>query len=136
MRLPRIAVVALVAVLAVGLIGGGFAAAAVKKFPTKVTINFVAADAYHADKFKGKVKSRKALCRKKRKVTVFRVKSGPDVKYGTDLTNKKGKYVVTKGDATHAKAGNYYAKAKKKVKHKNGNKIVCKKGKSPTITVP
>jgi hypothetical protein len=138
MRLPRIAVFALVAVLAVSMVGGGFAGAAtVKKFPTSVTINFVAGDAYHADKFKGKVKSRKKACRRHRKVTVLRKKPGPDAKYGSDFTNRKGKYVVTRGDATHARAGKYYAKAKKKVKVKsNGTKIVCKKGKSKTITVP
>ena len=94
MRTPRIAVLALIAVFAVGTLGGGFAGAAtVKKFPTKVTINFVAGDAYHADKFKGKVKSDKKVCRKHRKVTVFRKKSGPDAKYGSDFTNNKGKYV-------------------------------------------
>src|SRR5919197_751562 len=124
MKLARIAAIGLVAALLVASLGGGFASAVtVKKFPTKVTINFVAGTTYSADKFKGKVKSRKALCKKKRKVTVFRKKSGPDQKFGTDLTNKKGKYVVTKGDAAHARAGNYYAKAKKKVKKKPGKKI-------------
>jgi hypothetical protein len=70
-------------------------------------------------------------------VTVFRKKSGPDAKYGTDKTNKKGNYLVTKGDASHARSGKYYAKAKKKTKTKaNGDKIVCKSGKSKTVTVP
>jgi hypothetical protein len=132
MRLPRTVAIAVIAALAVTLVGGGFAAASTKKFPTKVTINFTSGT--YADKFNGKVKSRKALCKKGRKVTVFRVKSGADAKFGTDKTNKKGKYVVAPGKK--AAAGNYYAKAKKKVKKKNGNKIVCKKGKSPTISVP
>jgi hypothetical protein len=35
-----------------------------------------------------------------------------------------------------ADPGNYFVKVKKKVKKKGGNKIVCRKGKSPTITVP
>jgi hypothetical protein len=136
MRLPRIVAIVLVAALALGTIGGGFAAASTKKFPTQVTINFTAGNPpyYTADKFKGKVKSAKKLCKKKRKVTVFRKKSGPDVAFGSDKTNKKGKYVVAPGK--HAPSGKYYSKAKKKVKHKNGNKIVCKKGKSPTISVP
>jgi hypothetical protein len=34
-----------------------------------------------------------------------------------------------------AEDGNYFAKVKKKVKKKGDDKIVCKKGKSPTITV-
>jgi hypothetical protein len=137
MRPSRIAAVTLVVALAVAVVGAAPAVASTQKFPTKVTIHFVAGSSYSADKFKGKVKSQKAVCRKHRKVTVFRKKAGPDVKYGTDFTNKKGNYLVTKGDASHARSGQYYSKAKKKVKKKaNGNKIVCIHGKSKTITVP
>jgi hypothetical protein len=127
MRLPRIAVFALVAVLAVGLIGGGFAAATT--FKTTVTIHFTP-NPYYGDKFNGKVKSKKKFCKKHRKVIVFRKKPGPDAKFGSDFTNKKGNYVVAPGKT--AKSGNYYAVAKKKKK----GKTVCKKGVSKTIFVP
>src|SRR4051812_27915102 len=111
MRLPRIAAIVLIAALVVAAIGGGFAAASTKKFPTKVTINFSGSP--YGDSFFGKVKSQKKKCKKGRKVTVFRQKPGTDAKFGSDKSNNKGKYNVDPGK--NAASGNYYSKAKKKV---------------------
>jgi hypothetical protein len=137
MKLPRIAIVATVAVLAAAAIlavGGGISAAHTAKYKSKVTINFQAGT--YADKFFGKVKSKKAACKKKRTVKVFRKKSGPDAVFGKDKTNKKGKYVVAPGKRAKS-GGKYYAKAKKRVlKNNSSHKHVCKAGTSPTITVP
>ena len=137
MKLPRIAIVATVAVLAAAAIlavGGGISAAHTAKYKTKVTINFQPGT--YADRFFGKVKSKNPACIKKRTVKVYRQKSGPDVLFGTDTTNKKGKYLVAPGK--HAKSGGgYYAKAKKRVLKKNSlHKHVCRAGTSRTITVP
>jgi hypothetical protein len=137
MKLPRIAIVATVAVLAAAAIlaiGGGLATAHIKKYGSTVTINFQEGGAY-ADQFRGKVRSNKAACKKQRTVKVYRKKPGPDALYGSDKTNKKGKYVVAPG--RNATPGNYYAKAKKRVLKKNSlHKHVCKKATSNTIPVP
>lgn len=122
---------------------GAFAQDGAKKVKTKVSIKFVAGapatgpyDQPGADKFKGKVrpktKSRKIKrkCRKNRTVKVKRVGSGT---IGTDKTNKKGRYKVV---VANAPADQYFAKAKKKVVRVKGKRVVCKKGKSKTITVP
>jgi hypothetical protein len=137
MKLPRIAIVVTVAVLAAAAIlavGGGISAAHTKKYASRVTINFQAGT--YADQFFGKVKSNKAACKKKRTVKVYRKKSGPDALFGTDKTNRRGKYVVAPGK--RAKSGrDYYAKAKKKVLKKNSShRHVCRAATSRTITVP
>ena len=102
------------------------AQAAKTKYKTNVTISHTG-DAYGST-FKGKVKSQKKACKKNRKVTVKRVRSGSDQKIGSTKSNKKGKWRV---DTAPAQNGKYYAVAKKKSK----NNYVCKKGKSPKITV-
>jgi hypothetical protein len=137
MKLPRIAIVATIAALAAAAIlevGGGLATAHTQKYGTTVTINFQAGT--YADKFFGRVKSHNAACKKKRKVKVFRKKPGPDAVFGTDTTNKKGKYLVAPGKRAKS-GGKYYAKAKKRVLKKNSlHNHVCRAGTSSTITVP
>jgi len=117
------------ALLATSLVTGPALGAATKKFATHVTINFT--QTTYSATFKGKVKSDRAGCRKKRKVLVFR-KNSPNVKIASTKSNKKGKWHTDLSGTPPP--GDYFAKAKKKTL-KNGT-IVCKKGKSPTITVP
>jgi hypothetical protein len=85
--------------------------------------------------FKGKVKSRKSFCVRKRKVLV---KSKPDgEKIGSDLTNRKGKFRV---NAASAEEGRYKVKVKRKVRTKkrpNGKRVkqICKPAKGTVRVV-
>jgi phosphopantothenoylcysteine synthetase/decarboxylase len=134
----RITVYGLVAVLAVGAIGVGVASGAKKKVKSKTTISFQSTD--YGSSFSGKVKTKgqakkkiKKKCKKGRNVVVIR-KSPNKQKLGQVKSKKKGVWNFNVGGV--AEPGNYFAKVKKKVKKKGDNKIVCKKGKSPTISVP
>jgi hypothetical protein len=99
------------------------------KVKTKVTLKYQQSGTppyNEGSRFYGKVKGTKApgkakkACKKGRKVKVKDV--------GKTKTNKKGEYeIVLNGPAA---PGTYQAKVKKKTIHKNGEKIVCKKGKS------
>jgi hypothetical protein len=125
----------LVAVLAVGAIGAGMATGAKKKSRTKA-ISFQSSA--YGDSFSGKVKSKgkkkiKKKCKKGRNVIVIRKAGNQKQKIGKTKSKKKGRWALDVGGL--AEPGNYFAKVKKKVKKKGGNKIVCKKGKSPTISV-
>jgi hypothetical protein len=134
MKLPRIAAIAVIALLAVGAMGGGFAVAHVKKFFTDVTIKY-SANPYYGDQFSARLRSNKNRCEKHRKVKVLQKQPGKDDLFGTDRTNRHGKYVVAPGGS--ASPGDYYAKAKKKkLKHNRHHKHVCKKGRSDAISVP
>jgi hypothetical protein len=131
----RFTVYGLVAVLAVGAIGVGVASAAKTKVKTRSTISFQGST--YGDSFSGKVKvkgkkSAKKKCKKGRTVVVIR-KSPQKQKLGKVKSKKKGAWTFDVGGL--AEDGDYFAKVKKKVKQKGDDKIVCKKGKSPTITV-
>jgi hypothetical protein len=85
MKLPRIAIVATVAVLAAAAIlavGGGFATAHIKRYTSTLTINFQGGT--YADKFFGRVNSSNPACKRKRTVNVYRKKPGPDAVFGSD----------------------------------------------------
>ena len=113
--------------LAVAIVAGAVLAAAViapdvgaaTKVRSKITISL------HGSKFKGKVKSRKAICKKHRKVLLYRGHK----KIDRTKTNRRGKWHVNIGHKP--RAGRYHSVAKKK---KHGS-IVCKRAKSRTITV-
>ena len=128
MRKLVIALVVALACLSIGAVS----ALAAHKFRTRVTIHFVEGTTpYGADKFKGKVKSKKAKCERRRKVTVKRVQPGPDQVIGVDRSDGSGRWkVVVAGSAP---SGQYFAVAKKRTL-KSG--AVCKKGKSDTVAVP
>jgi hypothetical protein len=119
--------------LALMLVGGVVVAngATPKKVKTKVSIKAVGDPAPTA--VKGKVRARKhghtvRKCVKKRKVIIKHAGE----KVGSDKTNKKGKYRV--GIDPYTEPGDYKAVAKKK--KKNHGRLVCKKGRSKTITLP
>jgi hypothetical protein len=138
LRLSRITVYGLVAVLAVGAIGAGVATGAKKKVKSKATISFQGST--YGDSFSGRVKAKgkakkkiKKKCKKGRNVILIRKQGSQKEKVAKTKSKKKGAYAF---DVGVADSGNYFAKVKKKVKKKGGNKIVCRKGKSPTIAVP
>ena len=149
MRLSRATVYALIAVLAVGLVGSGLATGAGKKVKAKTKVTIRAQGSDYDDKFLGKAKAKpkkvsgkakkkfKKKCKKKRKVTVFHKVSGGKEKVGSRKSNKKGKWTVKVNGL--ADPGKYFAVAKKKkvkVKTNAGKrKGVCKKGKSKKVTV-
>lgn len=127
MRLSRITVYGLVAVLAVGAIGAGVATGAKKKVKTKATISFQGS--VYGDSFSGKVKAAEKTCKKGRTVILIRKQGSQKQKVAKTKSKKKGAYAIA---VDVARPGNYFVKVKKK----GGDKIVCRTGKSPTITVP
>ena len=99
-------------------------------YPTEVTIKEQNGD------FNGKVKSQGEgvdLCLEDRKVTLMKQKSGDDQKINSDTTGPDGKWDTGN---THVGPGKYYAKAKQvKLMRKARGAVLCKKGKSNTVTV-
>src|SRR6266516_4830643 len=104
--------------LAAALVVPNMAPAATKKVRTKITIG------HSGSRLTGKVKSRKATCRKGRRVVVYRGSRA----VGRTKSSRRGKWHVNLGANAH---GRFHAVAKKK-KHRN---LVCKAAKSRTITI-
>ena len=148
-----IPVLSLIALFAIGVTGAGATHGDGKKkkvkFESSVSINYQAKGASDPDnpydpydpygpgaeaRFTGKVTSERKKCKKRRKVVVKREAAGADVLFGSDITNRKGKYVIGAGDG--AAPGDYYAKVKKRKIEKKHKIIVCKKARSETIPVP
>jgi hypothetical protein len=136
--MKRLIVVALALALCIAVGSTSLAAkgGGTTKVKTKVTLKYEQSGTppyNEASRFHGKVKGKgkkashkaKKACKKKRKVKIKNV--------GKTKTNKKGKYEIVLNGA--AAPGTYKAKVKKKTIHKNGEKIVCKKGKSNKVTV-
>ena len=117
-------VMALVACLALGSVTMAVGASTVK-VKTKVTLTFAKTGTppYNQSVFSGKVKAKKG-CKKNRKVSI------PNV--GKTKSDGSGNYSISTGAVP---AGTYQATAKKKKIKKNGTTIICKKGKSNTVTV-
>lgn len=124
-------------VLVSALTFGSLATAApndAKKVKSKVTASYVAGvddptdpydQAYSTSSFNGKVKAKKG-CKANRKVKIRGI--------GKSKTNKRGRYSI--GAGTRAPAGNYKVVAKKKkLKAKNGDRIICRRAVSKRVTV-
>jgi hypothetical protein len=93
------------------------------KVGSRVSISHTAEMEFH-----GRVRSDAGVCKKRRNVRVYMVHEGPDMFAGSDRTNKRGRYSV---DHTTG-AGEYYAKAMKKV----SGSTTCKVARSSTINAP
>ena len=130
MRKRGAAILAASAVLA---LGAGVASAGTTKYPTEFT-SFGLSLSTSGGTFSGKLGSPKKRCVKKRKVTLVRKKSGKSHKVGSDKTNEKGKFKI-RLSVSELEDGTYLAKAPKKKYEKNGNKTVCLRAKSGTVTV-
>uniref|UniRef100_UPI001F350B07 hypothetical protein n=1 Tax=Nocardioides alcanivorans TaxID=2897352 RepID=UPI001F350B07 len=74
----------------------------------------------------GKVKAKKAFCKKGRKVVLKQITDNQ--KAGTAKTNKKGVWKV-KFNGNKISPGEFKATVKKKVVKKNGKKFTCKAAK-------
>ena len=118
---------ALIACLALGSVSMAVGNQGVKKVKTKVTLNYTKKGnpPYNQSEFSGKVKAKKK-CKKHRKIKI------PGV--GKTRSAKNGTYSISLNSA--APSGTYQATAKKKKIRKHHKKIVCKRGKSNTVTVP
>ena len=121
MKKISILVIALVSVLVLGAMTQAVAAKKTVKSKSSVSAKYVGgSDPYYEDaQFKGKVKSKKKPCVKKRKVVV-KTKEGQKV--GSDLSNKKGKFAV---DASGFNTGKYKVTLKKSNAKKGKKKIKC-----------
>jgi|GEM_PF-3574285 len=76
--------------------------------------------------FHGTLKSSRRACLGSRKMTLYRQKSGPDKKLGTDKSEDKGGWSIVIG-RKHVRAGSYYVTAAARGK--------CKRAKSKVIPV-
>jgi hypothetical protein len=133
MKLSRLAIYLVAAILVVGAVGAASVTAHKKKIKATVTIQWNDNEGPYAtgDIFSGDVATKKK-CRKDRTVKVFRAQG--DQLIGTDKTNSQGHYIVEVGG--EASPGDYFAKLKKKaLKRNKKHKHICKKATSPTITV-
>ena len=117
---------AAVSLLTVSL-GADFAGA--RGVRTRLTIHFTSGT-YTAN-FHGKVRSRKAICRRHRKVKVIRKGHGV---IGHTRSNRKGKWILRLGGTPPA--GRYLAKTPRKRFRRHNHVTVCRAGKSRTISVP
>lgn len=84
---------------------------------SKVTIK------YGGGKFSGRVKSAESLCRKRRKVVLFKFSGGTYRRVGKDSTNRFGQWSIDRPDSV----GSFYAKAtfKKKVTEDHGHRCTA-----------
>ena len=127
MKRSRIIIVALVAALAIGSVSIATAAKnANDQVKTKLSLGYDPGGSGpygESAKFSGRAKA-KRVCRGNRKVTITDV--------GKAKTDKNGRFVI---DADGTAPGTYQASAKKKIVKKNGKKVVCKKAKSPKVTI-
>lgn len=127
MKRLTLTALALVALLGIGLasIAGAAPKGGAKPVKTKLTLKYTdSTDPYSESKFSGRAKTKK-VCRPNRKVSIKGV--------GKAKTNRRGGYSISAGSGVAP--GTYRAVVKKRVIKKNGNRVVCKKGKSKPVTV-
>jgi hypothetical protein len=80
--------------------------------------------------FKGVVNSTNKRCEQGRKITLKKKKDGPDATAGTGKSNDQGAWKVREPRAN----GRYYVLVAKKVfTSGNGNRVVCKPGRSRAV---
>ncbi|MGB2850760.1 MAG: hypothetical protein WBC01_03740 [Solirubrobacterales bacterium] len=111
----------------------GIASAATVEAPTVITKFKLSADA-DARKYWGRVASTKSRCEKNRKVKVVRKMHGNEKVLASGRTDSQGKFRIERSGGKLSR-GKYYTKVKQSSSTKNGDKIICKKGKSGTIKV-
>jgi hypothetical protein len=95
------------------------ASTAASSYSTKVIVS-LKFPAFH-----GTLQSHKGACMTNRTVKLFREKSGPDKRLGTDRSNAKAKWSIPIGK--RLTSGSYYAKAPAKGR--------CGAGKSKVLTI-
>jgi hypothetical protein len=89
---------------------------------------------YDKPNFKGRVKSDREFCKKKRRIVIHRVRPGKDPVVARTVTNDNGRYSVKPGPKVK-QGKSYYAVAKRKKKKKHRHSHICKRARSNTITI-
>lgn len=107
--------------------GGG------KSFNSKVWMIYVPDITPEIDSFEGQVTSSKAKCMDKRKVKVYREKSGDDALIGSAKSTDEGFWFV---HVPPAKDGTYYANVKKSKIGNKQHEQTCKAATSKSVLVP
>jgi cysteine-rich repeat protein len=87
------------------------------RFGGQLTVRFIG----EINVFKGRVTSSKAACESGRRVSVFRVASGPDVRVRSDRTDGVGRWQVV----YNAPTDDYYAKVARKDLGGSGHDHIC-----------
>ena len=123
----NVKILALVVAVVSLLVLAGVASAHAFRANSEVTIR------YNADKeqFHGRVSSERPSCERNRVVVVFRDTPGEDVEVGRDRTNENGFWKV---EATNPQ-GDFYARARRRVRGTGDHVHICRRDTSPTITV-
>lgn len=111
----------------------GIASAATVEAPTVITKFKLSADS-DARKYSGRVASTKSRCEKNRKVKVVRKMHGNEKVLASGRTDSQGKFRIERSGGK-LRRGKYYTKVKQSSYTKNGDKVICSKGKSGKIKV-
>src|SRR5918992_1272044 len=117
--------------LAVGLAAGvitDVAAAHNVRFGGSLTARFIS----ETNVFKGRVTSTNDACEPGRRVAVFRVRSGPDLRVASDLTDSLGRWRLV----YNARAGDYYAKVLRRDIGPGDHHHICIGIRTTTFDIP
>jgi cysteine-rich repeat protein len=117
--------------LAVGLAAGvitDVAAAHNVRFGGSLTARFIS----ETNVFKGRVTSTNDACEPGRRVAVFRVRSGPDLRVASDLTDSLGRWRLV----YNARAGDYYAKVLRRDIGPGDHDHICIGIRTTTFDIP
>ena len=121
----------LVVVLACGLAAAFLAEAAsahTVRFGGTLTVRFI----NETNVFKGRANSTNPACEPGRRVSLMRVRSGPDERVASDRTDSVGRWSLV----YNARAGNYYAKIGSKDLAPGDHRHICAGVKTSTFSIP
>jgi hypothetical protein len=130
MRFAKLAAVLCAAMVPLAALLASSAAAHTTKIESQHQISFVPSET--GGTWKGAVTSKKALCERGRKITLFLVNGNESVPVANETTGSDGKW---SRDVLGDPDGTYFAKAAKKVKKRRHHKYVCKSATSNSVTV-
>lgn len=83
--------------------------------------------------FSGRVSSSSDPCVKRRRIELYeKVSGGGRKRLGKDMSDASGRWAI---ELDNVKPGAYYAQAKPKSKRIGGEPLICKTGRSETVTV-
>jgi cysteine-rich repeat protein len=98
------------------------------RFGSQLTAGFIG----ETNVFKGRVRSSKGACERDRRVNVFRVTPGPDLRVASDRTDSLGRWQVV----YNAPADDYYAKASGKDIGGAGHNHICIPVRTSSFEIP
>lgn len=115
------------------VVGGGvptLASAHTTKFRTATSFGYFSGN---PDAILGEISSPKAACERRRKVKVFRRRSGADRLVGTARSNRGGQWVLERNRFRRAR---YYAKVVSKNIGSRGHRHICRSYRTSTLRFP